>query len=115
MIYALVILIFTALVCYLLGITLKSESVARIAAVVGTGAALAVALWLESLQGTGTAVTWPDFMSWLGTSFYRSDVLAASMGAWSILLGGLCLVKLGEGESASTRLAAGVGTIATLY
>jgi formate hydrogenlyase subunit 3/multisubunit Na+/H+ antiporter MnhD subunit len=115
MIYALAILVFTALVCYLLGLTLKSESIARMAAVVGTVVALAVALWLEGLQGTGAAVAWPVFVSWLGTSFYRSDVLAASMGAWSILLGGLCLIKLGEGESASTRLAAGVGAIATLY
>src|SRR6266568_3197563 len=115
MIYALASLIFTAVICYLLSFSLKTGSAARIVALAGAGVSLAVASYQEALQGTGATIKWPDFLSWLGASFYKSDTLAASMGAWCILLGGLCLVRLGEGERAPRQLAAATLAIATLY
>jgi hypothetical protein len=87
-------------------------------ALAGAAVALATALWLEALQGggaSGSAVAWPDFMSWLGAPFYTSDTLAASLGAWCILLGGLCLLGLGSGEHTARQLAAGTFLIALLY
>src|SRR5690349_14343903 len=118
MIYALAILILTALVCYLLGFAASRGNAARATGLVGASAALVAALLFEGLQGGGSggaAIAWPDFMSWLGDPFYWSDTLAASLGAWCILLGGLCLLKLGNGEEAPRRIAAGVLLIATLY
>jgi hypothetical protein len=118
MIYALAILIITAAVCYALGFGANRDNAARIVALVGVTAALVVALVFEGLQGGGTGgamVVWPDYMSWLGASSYWSDTLAASLGAWCILIGGLCLLKLGEGADAPRRLAASTLMIATLY
>ncbi|MEO8287385.1 MAG: hypothetical protein ABI670_13250 [Chloroflexota bacterium] len=118
MIYALVTLILTALVCYLLGFTSRGARSARIVAVTGVLASLAVALQQEGLQGggmDGAAIPWPDFMSRLGTSFYRSDLLAASIGAWCIAVGALCLLRIGDGNRSPSQLAAATLAIAALY
>ena len=115
MIYALATLILTAVVCYLLGFGSHKGTISRIIAILGSAIALVVALQQEGLQGTGGPVALPDFMSSLGTALYRSDALAASLGAWCILLGGLCLLKLGEGERAPVQQAAVVLSVATLY
>jgi len=118
MIYALAILIITAAVCYALGFAANRDNAARILALVGVAAALVVALVFEGLQGGGTGgalVVWPDYLSRLGTSFYWSDTLAATLGAWCILIGGLCLLKLGEGTDTPRRIAAATLMVATLY
>src|SRR3954453_8162409 len=101
MTYAFAILILTAAVCYLLGFGSNRSTISRIAALGGTAIALVVALQQEGLQGTGGAIVLPDFMGGLGASFYASDALAAGFGAWCILVGGLFLLKLGEGERAA--------------
>jgi hypothetical protein len=115
MIYVLAILIVTAAVCYLTGLSTGSRRVSWIAGVVGTAVALLLALQQEGLQGTNGAIAWPNFFGSWGTQLYRSDPLAASLGEWCILLGGLCLLRLGDDENASGRQAAAVLTIATLY
>jgi formate hydrogenlyase subunit 3/multisubunit Na+/H+ antiporter MnhD subunit len=115
MFYALAILILTAIVCFALGFGTNRGSLSRIIAVAGTGIALAIALEQEWLQGTGAMIAWPDFMGGLGPSFYRSDTLATGLGAWCILLGGLCLLKLDAGETIPWRYSAAVMSIATLY
>jgi hypothetical protein len=118
MIYALAILIITAAVCYALTLGTNRGNAARVVALVGAAAALATALWFEGLRGGGIAgspVAWPDFMSWLGASFYTSDTLAASLGAWCILLGGLCLLAVGDGEQSTGKIAAAVSLITVLY
>jgi hypothetical protein len=104
--------------CVALGLSPRWAGLARIPAVVGTGAALGTALWLEGLNGGGVGgspVPWPQGLNWLGEPLYRSDLLSAGLGAWCLLLGALCLLRIGVGESAPWQLAVSVLTVAVLY
>ena len=77
----------------------------RLLAPLGILAALAVHLYYEGLDSGGTAgsaIDWPAYLSWLGSPDYRTDTLAASLGAWCLLLGLLLVLAL-----AAQRHAAG--------
>jgi hypothetical protein len=95
MIAVVLILIAGSLLALALGGARAYAYLARWVASIGAGVALVVHLAVEGLQGggaAGAAVDWPQFMSWLGGPVYRSDALAAGLGAWCLLLGGLCLL-----------------------
>lgn len=119
MIAALLILIASSLLTLAVGWFRAYAPFARLVAVLGTGAALVVAVYSEGLQGggaTGTTIDWPPLLEWIGQPLYRSDVLSAGLGAWCLLLGLLCLISdQWAGERTSEKLAAGALIIATLY
>ncbi|HYO49914.1 MAG TPA: hypothetical protein VEW94_08680 [Chloroflexia bacterium] len=118
MISALLILLVSALLCAALGFLPRWAALARISAVVGAAAALAVALLREGLQGGGLAgavLPWSQALAWLGEPLYRSDTLSAGLGLWCLLAGGVCLLRIGEGENAPRQLATALLTLATLY
>src|SRR5690349_7412748 len=101
MIAVLLILIAFAVLALVLGYWRGSAYVARVVAAVGAGVGLGTHMAVEGLQGGGTAgvgVDWPVTLAWLGGPVYRSDTLAAGLGAWCLLLGGLCLLAGGRGE-----------------
>ncbi|HYP38849.1 MAG TPA: hypothetical protein VEX13_00675 [Chloroflexia bacterium] len=118
MISALLILLVSALLCAALGFLPRWAVLARIPAVLGAAAALAVALLREGLQGGGLAgaiISWPQALSWLGEPLYRSDTLSAGLGLWCLLAGGVCLMRIGEGQNVPRQLAIALLTLATLY
>jgi hypothetical protein len=118
MIYALLILLVSALLCAALGFLPRMTALARIPAVLGAAAALGMALLREGLQGgglVGAVLPWPQALAWLGEPIYRSDTLSASLGLWCLLAGGVCLLRIGEGENAPRQLATALLTLATLY
>lgn len=120
MVAALLMLIGSALLCGALGVRPRTAALGRVAAVLGTGMALTLSLVLEGLQGSGAAIEWPKGMAWLGSAVFRSDALSAGLGAWCLLLGGLCLLRkvyrdVGDGRNAGQQATLGVLTIATLY
>jgi|GEM_PF-5583372 len=111
-------LIAAALFVGVLGLRPRAAGPARLAAVLGVSMALALALAGEGLQGgnlIGTTVAWPQALEWLGRAIYRSDALSAGLGAWCLLVGGLCLFKIGGGRNTPWHLALALLTIATLY
>ncbi len=118
MLIVLLILIATALVCILSGLPARRQWVVRWAAVVGAALALLVSVTAEGM-GTastlGVEVPWPAPLKWLGEPVFRSDALAAGLGAWSLLLGLLCLLKMVGEDAAPAQLAASVGLTALLY
>src|SRR3712207_6582172 len=118
MISALLILLVSALLCAALGFLPRWAVLARIPAMLGAAAALGTALLRESLQGgglAGAAIPWPQALAWLGEPLYRSDTLSAGLGLWCLLAGGVCLLRIGEGNNAPRQLATALLTIATLY
>jgi hypothetical protein len=118
MISVLIMLLATALFVGVLGLRPRAAGLARLAAVLGVGMGLGLALAGEGLQGdnlSGTMVAWPQALEWLGLATYRSDALSAGLGAWCLLLGGLCLLRVGNGRNAPWHLALALLTIATLY
>jgi formate hydrogenlyase subunit 3/multisubunit Na+/H+ antiporter MnhD subunit len=118
MISALLILLVSALLCASLGFLPRWAELVRIPAVLGAAAALAVALLREGLQGGGLAgavLPWPQALAWLGEPIYRSDTLSAGLGLWCLLAGGVCLLRIGEGENAPRQLTTALLTLATLY
>src|SRR5438128_12183466 len=98
MIAVLLILIVFSLLALLIGCARGYAYLARWVAAAGAGVALAAHLATEGLQGAGVAgasVGWPPFMELIeraGGAVYHSDTLAAGLGAWCLLLGGLCLL-----------------------
>ncbi len=118
MISALLILIVTALLCLGLGFLPQYAPLSKVPALAGMGAGLLVSLLREGFPGAGVieaAQSWPRALSWLGEIGYRTDPLSAGLGAWCILLGGLCLLRVNQGRTMSWQLASGVLTVATLY
>jgi formate hydrogenlyase subunit 3/multisubunit Na+/H+ antiporter MnhD subunit len=118
MISALLILLVSALLCAALGFLPRMTALARVPAVLGAAASVAVALLREGLQGNGLAgavIPWPQALAWLGQPLYRSDTLSAGLGLWCLLAGGVCLLRIGEGENAPRQLATALLTLATLY
>ena len=77
--------------------------------------ALVLSVALQGLEGSGGRVEWPPMLSWLGASPFASDGLSGGLGAWCLLLGMLCLLKIGSGENAPLRLSVAMLAIATLY
>lgn len=115
MIAALLVLIGTAGLAWGLGWARGYEGLARMAAVLGTALGLAVALMSEGLQGggaVGVAVPWPPLLRWAGEPLYWSDALSAGLGAWCLLVGGLCLLLVRRERGG---LPVGVAILATLY
>lgn len=115
MIYALVILVTTTLLCAALGFVPKWAGLARAPAMLGTGAALLVSLAREGLPVGSALVVWPPGLAWLGQPTYRSDALSAGLGAWALLLGLLCLLKIGAGRTLPWQIATAMLAIGTLY
>ncbi len=115
MIAALLILILSAMLCLLLGTSARTARLAQLAAVVGTVMALVLSVTLQGLDGTAGKVEWPAILSWLGASPFSSDPLSAGLGAWCLLLGTFCLLKIGSGGNAPLQLTGAMLTIATLY
>src|SRR3712207_5989381 len=99
MLPSLFILIVTALYCASLGLLPGWSRLARWAAMSGTGASLAVLVSLQRLDLEGAAVPWPGWLRWLGEPIYRTDALGAGIGAWCLLVGLLCLLKVGSRDS----------------
>ncbi len=112
-----------------MGLWPRGPLLARVAGVGGIVIALAAALSLEGFEGAGVAgaaILWPAPLRWTGMPPYRSDTLAAGLGVWCLLVGGLCLLARGwiagstesevedDGGSAY-RWATGLMTIALLY
>lgn len=114
MLPSLFILIVTALYCAGMALVPGRAYLARWAAVVGTGAALVVLVARETLDTAGAAVAWPGWLAWLGEPVYRSDALGAGVGAWCLLLGLLCLLRLGRGDDEPWQLANAVAVLAVL-
>ncbi|HEX8219596.1 MAG TPA: hypothetical protein VF914_10345 [Chloroflexia bacterium] len=115
MLPSLFILIITALYCAALGLVPGRPGLARGAAVAGTVAALAVLVARGTLDAAGAAVAWPGWLGWLGEPVYRDDALGAGLGAWCLLLGLLCLLKLDSGDGAAWRTANAVSVVAVLF
>ncbi len=120
MLSALLITIITALFCGSLGFMGKwvHGSLARLPAVLGLATAFAVSLVSEGLNGGGVASQpqpWPQTLTWLGGSFYRSDTLSAGLGALCLLIGILCLLKISNGPNLPWQLANSTLIVATLY
>ncbi|HEX9986994.1 MAG TPA: hypothetical protein VGE45_00745 [Chloroflexia bacterium] len=118
MISTLLILLVSALLCAALGFLPRMAALARIPAVLGAAAALAVALLREGLHGgglAGAALPWPQALAWLGGPLYWSDTLSVGLGLWCLLAGGVCLLTIEEGENAHRQLATTLLTLATLY
>ena len=117
MLAALLTIIATALLCLLAEGWPRWAWAARYVAAPGAGAALLVAVLIEGVEGAvlGADIAWPEALAWLGAPLFRSDALAAGVGAWCLLLGGLCVLKMAcDGESPA-RLALALLTTATLY
>lgn len=115
MLPSLAILIVTALYCAGLGLVPGRGHAARWAAVAGTGVALVVLVSRVTLDAVGAAVTWPGRLAWLGETVYRDDALGAGLGAWCLMLGLLCLLKMGSGEGAPWQLANALAVLAVLF
>lgn len=115
MLPSLFILIITALYCAALGLVPGRSGLVRWAAVAGTGAALVVLVARGTLDTAGAAVAWPGWLGWLGEPVYRDDALGAGLGAWCLLLGLLCLLKLDSGEDAAWQTANAVSIVAVLF
>lgn len=115
MLASLFILIVTALYCAALGLVPGRPGLARWAAVVGTGTALVMLVVREMLDTIGTSVAWPVWLAWLGEPLYRNDALGAGLGVWCLMLGLLCLLKLGSGEDTPWQLANAVAALAVLF
>ncbi|HEX8600698.1 MAG TPA: hypothetical protein VF952_19550 [Chloroflexia bacterium] len=115
MLPSLAILIVTALYCAGLGLVPGRGALARWAAVAGAGAALTVLVARVTLDTVGAAVAWPVWLAWLGEPVYRDDALGAGLGAWCLILGLLCLLKLGGGDDAPWQFANAVAVLAVLF
>ena len=116
MLPSLLILIVTALYCAVLGLLPGWSGLARWAAVLGTGASLAALVSLETLDQVGATVAWPGWLGWLGDPIYRTDALGAGLGAWCLLVGLLCLLKVGRGGGDDAlQLANAVAVLAVLF
>ena len=121
LVYALLLLIITALVCWgmslLDNVTVRARA-AWIVSVVGVAAALGLSLVLEGMGSiAGKAVVGTEIMSWLRTPIYRSDALSSGIGAWCLALGIVTLIKIGVRTTEHTPglLAMSTGATATLY
>jgi hypothetical protein len=77
--------------------------------------ALAVLVARVTLDTAGAAVAWPGWLEGLGEPVYRDDALGAGLGAWCLMLGLLCLLKLGGGDDAAWQLANAVAVLAVLF
>ncbi|MEP6774622.1 MAG: hypothetical protein ABJA50_03420 [Chloroflexota bacterium] len=121
MVYALLLLVITALVCWGMGLLDNVTARARaawIVSVVGVAAALGLSLVLEGMGSVaGKAVVGAEITSWLRTPIYRSDALSSGVGAWCLALGIVALIKIGVRPKEHTPglLAMSTGAIATLY
>ena len=105
MIIVLLILLLTALLAWAVGLLKRYSRWASTVALLGVASALTVDLIIEGLQGggiAGVAIDWPLDMPWLGAPVYRSDLLSAGLGAWCLLLGGVCLLGMSLANAVST-------------
>lgn len=117
MIYTLLLLLLTAACCAVLE-GWERLGWSRPVALVGVLGALLFSLYSEGLSGSrieGEVVAWPDALNWLGESLYRSDALSATLGAWSLLLGGFCLLRAASLRAPAYSLPLTLASIATLY
>src|SRR6266508_2841533 len=97
MIYALLILLISAFLTLIAGLTRRYAELGRYIAAPGAFVALLVALLTEGLQDGGVAakiIEWPSFLAWLGRPIYESDALSGRLGAWVLLLGTLYLWRV---------------------
>jgi hypothetical protein len=118
MISALSILLVSALLCWAMGAVPRWAPLAWIAAALGMAVALVVAVYSEALSGggaVGISITWPQTLNWLGAPVFVSDGLAAGLGAWCLVIGGLHLLRLGLDRAAPAQLASSTLAVATLY
>ena len=91
LVYALLLLIITALVCWgmslLDNVTVRARA-AWIVSVVGVAGALGLALVLEGMGSVaGKSVVGAEITSWLRTPIYTSDALSTGVGVWCLALG----------------------------
>ncbi|HKP54537.1 MAG TPA: hypothetical protein VJ183_18020 [Chloroflexia bacterium] len=114
----LLIIAISAVLCLALGLVPRWAGAGRVIAPLGMAASLGVALWREGLEGgrvAGRVVAWPQWVHWLGEPIYRTDPLSAGLGAWCLILGGLCLLKMAVDGDSSWHLAISALTIGVLY
>lgn len=99
-----------------MGLVPRLGGQARLAAILGVGAALVVSLWREGLPGMASVVVpLPAWLPLPGEPVYRSDALSAGLGAWCLALGLLAVLKVGSGQRASWQIANAVAMVALLY
>jgi hypothetical protein len=119
MIYALLTLLITAVYCAALVAFPRWDRAMRWAALAGVLGALSISLWQSgfpsSMVSPGRAVVWPRALDWLGPTWYREDGLGAGLGAWTLLLGALALLRLGRGPAAPAQIASAVAVLANVY
>jgi hypothetical protein len=114
----LLIIAVSSVLCLALGLVSRWARVAQVVAPLGMAIALVVALWREGLEGgrvTGRVVGWPQGIDWLGESIYQTDSLSAGLGAWCLIVGALCLLKMAADGDSPWRLAISSLTVGTLY
>lgn len=114
----LLILAISALLCLGAGWARRWAAAGTWVAVLGVAGALVVAVWREGIEGggvVGRVLPWPQLISWLGTPIYRSDALSAGLGAWCLLLGLLCILKMAASREEPWRMAVASATVGVLY
>jgi hypothetical protein len=108
----------SALLSLTLGWVPRWSGIGRVVAPLGMAVALAITLWREGIEGgrvAGRVIAWPQALSWLGEPVFRTDSLSAGLGAWCILLGLMCLLKMAADGDAPWRMAIAALTVGTLY
>jgi hypothetical protein len=122
MVYTLLVLIIGGLGSAVMGLTrggVRRDSIARGLAMASVVGALGTSLVLEGFrEGAGRAVVGAEIAGWLGAPIYRSDALAAELGAWVLVIGLLGLLRIGSGagkQNAPLKIATGVGLVTVLY
>ena len=117
MLITLAIIIVAAALCYLLGSVSRWVTLAGYVAISGAGSALLSALLGEGIEGAmlGSDISWPAALTWLGEPVFRSDALGAGLGAWCLLAGGLCIVKMAGDRETALRLSLSLIITGTLY
>ncbi|HUP28284.1 MAG TPA: hypothetical protein VM409_07605 [Chloroflexia bacterium] len=65
--------------------------------------------------GNGVVPVWPQVLRWLGPTPFTSDALSWGLGAWVLLLGGLCLLKMALAGHDGTRAAIATFLLGATY